>query len=83
MTSNVSDLQNVIFACGLKVCRLRDAFQVAHMLISGDILSKDEYRSSRAGYDIYTVSDGGWVADLGDRLEVNFSDGRSKNIWYD
>lgn len=46
---------------------------------------KNETASKNAGYPIYysTTSDhqNNWISDLGDRLEVNFEDGRSVNVW--
>lgn len=51
-------------------------------LISGSV-SRDAFRSERAGYDVYTADDDSrvYVCDLGDRLEVNLSDGSSVNVW--
>lgn len=46
---------------------------------------KDETASKNAGYPVYysTASDhqNNWISDLGNRLEVNFEDGRSVNVW--
>ena len=45
---------------------------------------KDEMRSERAGYPIYvSTADGetSWISDLGNRLEVNLSNGQSLNVW--
>lgn len=46
---------------------------------------KNETASKNAGYPIYysTTSDhqNNWISDLGNRLEVNFEDGRSVNVW--
>ena len=47
---------------------------------------KDEARSGRAGYDIYRStldSANDWISDLGDRLEVNFENGETVNIWFE
>ena len=47
---------------------------------------KNEGKSSRAGYDIYTSTaddETAYICDLGDRLEVNFSNGKSVNVWFD
>jgi hypothetical protein len=41
-------------------------------------------KSKNAGYPIYDSNlgdDNGWIADLGDRLEVNLPNGKSINIW--
>ena len=45
---------------------------------------KDEKRSKAAGYDIYYSTAEGmsaWISDLGNRLEVNFPNGKTVNIW--
>lgn len=46
---------------------------------------KDETASKNAGYPVYysTASDhqNNWISDLGNRLEVNFEDGKSVNVW--
>lgn len=48
---------------------------------------KNETASKNAGYPVYysTASDhqNNWISDLGNRLEVNFEDGRSVNVWVD
>ena len=50
---------------------------------------KDERSSARAGYDIYRFRGdwcpaefaNNWISDLGNRLEVNLSSGKSINVW--
>lgn len=45
---------------------------------------KDEKASKRAGYDIYTNEDGNiHTSDLDIRLEINYADGTTINIWID
>ena len=45
----------------------------------------DVESSIRAGYDIYRNAENYnvYVCELGDRLEFNFSDEKSLNVWYD
>lgn len=82
MTSSVSNLQKVVYSCTLHADSVIDAFTVANLLLGNSMFTLDEYLSRRAGYNIYLAEGGGWIADIGDRLEVNFEDGKSKNIWY-
>lgn len=47
--------------------------------------SIDHESSQRAGYPIYRADDPeihAYICNLGDRLELNFPDGTSRNIWY-
>lgn len=57
-----------------------DAFSILDDLVG--IVQADKYLSDRAGYRVYTF-DGGTVSDLNTRLEVNYDDGRTVNIWID
>lgn len=62
-----------------------EAWAKADVIFATDY-AKDEARSERAGYDVYfSTADGvyAWIADLGDRLEVNLENGESVNIWID
>lgn len=50
-------------------------------LFYGDYV-KDEIASMNAGYDIYMGTLGGWISDLGNRLEmVDGKTFKSTNIW--
>lgn len=48
---------------------------------------KDEKSSANAGYPIYSSTSAdhpnNWISDLGNRLEVNFENGKSENVWID
>lgn len=45
--------------------------------------TRDARRSDGAGYDTYTsnVNYYAYICDLGDRLELNFADGKTVNVW--
>ena len=67
----------------MKVSSVKEAWELANKLFPTDY-KKDEERSSRAGYPIYhSTADGvnAWISDLGNRLELNYSNGESENIW--
>lgn len=61
-----------------------EAFWTANGLVHSDY-DYDADRSERAGYPIYysTILHDEWISDLGDRLEVNLSGGKTINIWID
>lgn len=66
----------------LTVTNHKDAMEMAKACM-GDIY-RDANDSERAGYDIWrTYQHGHWLSDLGDRLEMNFDDGETVNIWID
>lgn len=58
----------------------KDAWETVRGLIDGKPYAHDDEKSKRAGYHIYTFS-GGWVSDLGDRLEVNYENGCTYSVW--
>ncbi len=65
------------------VSSVKEAWKLANKLFPTDY-KKDEDRSSRAGYPIYhSTADGvnAWISDLNNRLELNYSNGESENIW--
>ena len=65
------------------VSSVKEAWKLANKLFPTDY-KKDEERRSRAGYPIYhSTADGvnAWISDLGNRLELNYSNGESENIW--
>lgn len=67
----------------MKVSSVKEAWELANRLFPTDY-EKDEERSSRAGYPIYHSTAEGvkaWISDLGNRLELNYSNGESENIW--
>jgi predicted membrane-bound spermidine synthase len=43
----------------------------------------DSFLSSRSGYNVFVGAFGDWISDLGTRLEVNFRNGKSVNIFID
>lgn len=66
----------------MKVKNYQQAWEIVFKIMPGNY-EKNSCASARAGYDIYISDDdaGNWVSDLGDRLEVNFNDGRTVNVW--
>ena len=66
----------------MKVKNIQQAWYEADRLISNDYL-KDYEASEKAGYSIYrsTINHYDYICDLGDRLEVNFANGQTVNIW--
>lgn len=65
------------------VSSVKEAWELASRLFPTDY-EKDEDRSSRAGYPIYYSTAEGmnaWISDLNNRLELNYSNGESENIW--
>ena len=60
-----------------------DAWNVAKTHIQD--ASKDADASSRAGYDVFRSESDyySYICDLGDRLEVNLSNGDNLNVWID
>ena len=84
MTTNVNYLINVIMKAKLEVVDKATAWKIAYDLIDNEDINYDKYISARTGYPVYTncteksmIS----ICDLENRLEVNFRDGKSKNIW--
>jgi len=69
----------------MKAATIKEAWTIADELFPTDY-SKDEQSSQRAGYPVYrSTADQhtDYICDLGDRLEVNLSNGKSVNIWID
>ncbi len=67
----------------MKVSSVKEAWELANQLFPTDY-EKDEERSSRAGYPIHHSTAEGvdaWISDLGNRLEINYANGKSENIW--
>lgn len=67
----------------MKVSSVKEAWELANRLFPTDY-EKDEERSIRAGYPIfYSTANGvdAWISDLGNRLELNYADGKLENIW--
>lgn len=67
----------------MKVSSVKEAWGLASRLFPTDY-EKDEERSARAGYPIHHSTANGvnaWISDFGNRLELNYNDGKSENIW--
>ena len=68
----------------MKVKSIQEAWDAVSKIFPYDYM-KDESASQKAGYPIYysTASEhpNNWISDLGTRLEVNFENGKSENIW--
>lgn len=80
MTNNANTLTNVILKCKLTANSRNSALEIAHQLLD-EVFNHDSFKSERAGYPIYTCESGAYVCDLEDRIEINFANGLSKNIW--
>lgn len=66
----------------IEVSNIDEAWYVAVAILPGTWV-EDKDKSDRAGYPIL-VSDehpNSYICSLSDRLEVNFNDGSTKNIW--
>lgn len=60
-----------------------DAWKIVDAVFPADY-AKDEKSSAKAGYPVYRAARGdkdAWISDLGNRLEVNYGDGNTLNIW--
>ena len=67
----------------IKVKNYEEAWEIVNGIFPTDY-EKDEERSRRAGYPIHHSTAYGvnaWISDLGNRLELNYQDGHSENIW--
>ncbi len=67
----------------MKVCTVKEAWDLAARLFPGDY-ALDSSSVTRAGYEIYRsvrMDSNARICDLNDRLELNYDDGRSENIW--
>lgn len=69
----------------MTVKNITEAWTMADKLFPTDYMH-DSVSSSRAGYPIYRSTFNGcnaWISDLGNRLEINFDNGETVNIWID
>lgn len=83
MTDNYINLQSVITNCKLTVKNEIEAWKIVYLLIDNCDIKYDKFISHRAGYPVYvSEEDNINVCVLGDRLEINFPNGKSKNIWF-
>lgn len=67
----------------MTVKTMSKAFMIAHNKIGAFEL--DEEASSKAGYNIWrsVARYNDYICELGDRLEINYANGKSENIWID
>lgn len=83
MTTSIKSLQEVIKIGVFSVPDEKSAWHIVYLLCDKG-LSLDNEASKRAGYKIYSSEDRDtYICDLETRLEINFKDGTSKNIWID
>lgn len=80
MTNKAEVLTSVILKCKLTANSRSSAIEIAYELLD-EVFNYDNSKSRRAGYPIYTCESGSYVCDLEDRIEVNFANGLTKNIW--
>ena len=69
----------------MKATNKQEAWQIVDKIFPTDYM-KNEQASANAGYPIYTSTAEGtnaWISDLNTRLEVNFPNGKTENIWID
>lgn len=69
---------------GLSVNDRHEAWKLVTLLTQDEFVY-DYLRSDRAGYPIFYDTDLDskvYLCDLGDRLELNYADGTSQNIWF-
>lgn len=67
----------------MKARTAKEAWNIANEIFPTDYIKNDE-KSARAGYDIYTSTLDGctaWISDLSNRLEINLENGKTINIW--
>ena len=66
----------------IAVKTMQDAWEMANRFFPTDY-ELDKYASDRAGYSVYksTKSDNAWISDLATRLELNYANGDTMNIW--
>lgn len=79
-------MENINRIRNLRVYSKVDAIEMAKLLTGKKTLEYNDYLSHRAGYPVYVDMfhmDYLTVSDLGTRLEVNYPNGYSQNIWYD
>ena len=82
MTNKVECLRKAIKEAKLIAQSETTAWSIVYALLGELEVYFDEYKSKRAGYDIYSSSEhNGYVCNLGNRIEINFPDGSTKNVW--
>lgn len=84
MTDNKNNLKEIIDLCVLSVPHEYDAFKVAHLMlnVNENDMKKDDYLSDMIGCPVYvTLDNDSYICEYKSKLEVNFKDGSSKDIW--
>ena len=66
----------------MKAKNINEAWEIANAFYPDGLL-KDHTSTEKAGYKVYREIGKyyNYVCDLGDRLELNFEDGRTLNVW--
>lgn len=67
----------------MKARTKNEAWEIVNEIFPTDY-HENTVKTSNAGYPIYDSNlgdDHGYICDLGSRLEVNFEDGRTVNVW--
>ena len=67
----------------MKVNSVKEAWNLASRLFPTDY-KMDDHKSKAAGYKIYfstAEETNAWISDLGNRLELNYPNGSTENIW--
>lgn len=84
----MTDYKKIVDKCCLTVTNEMNAWEIVTLFFPNCSFDKAECKSKRAGYSVYEVHqhdedmwNGDYVCSLGDRLEINFGNGFSKNIW--
>lgn len=67
----------------MRVSSVNEAWEVVGSIFQCDYC-QDTAASQRAGYPVYrSEASEAWISDLGSRIEVNYEDGRTINVWID
>lgn len=67
----------------MRVSSVQEAWEVVGSIFQCDYC-QNTAASQRAGYPIYrSEASEAWISDLGSRIEVNYEDGRTVNVWID
>lgn len=69
----------------MKFATKTEAWEYVNSIFPHDY-TENTIKTKNAGYPIYDSNPGddhGFICDLGNRLEVNFEDGRTVNVWID
>lgn len=56
------------------------AWEILFDFMPEAVFNKNHEKSEAAGYNVYEFANG-YVCDLNTRLEINFNNGKTRNIW--